>query len=186
MSFFSRLTDIVTCNLSEILANEEDPQAAIEQIIFEIQEGVAGAQRSLKTATKNATKIEQEIAEHTAEVERLGQQAVGALQQDDEAEARRLLMRKTEQGDLVAGLQHQLESAKNLVAHLTTTERALEARLHDAQRKQQQLLAGELDLEAEAGKGPATQSSAAEPVDSSRSQQIEDELTALKKQLGRG
>ena len=46
MSYFSTLTDIVTCNLSEILANEADPEAAIEQIIYEIQEGVSGALRA--------------------------------------------------------------------------------------------------------------------------------------------
>ncbi|HUG17554.1 MAG TPA: hypothetical protein VMM56_01155, partial [Planctomycetaceae bacterium] len=60
MSYFSRLTDIVTCNLSEILANEEDPKAAIEQIVYEIQEGVVGAERSLKTARNHVEKLELE------------------------------------------------------------------------------------------------------------------------------
>ena len=38
MSFFSRLTDIVTCNISQLLAQAEDPQAVIAEIIREIAE----------------------------------------------------------------------------------------------------------------------------------------------------
>ena len=45
MSYFSRLTDIVTCNLTELLAREADPAAALEGIIAEMQEGLAGAKR---------------------------------------------------------------------------------------------------------------------------------------------
>jgi phage shock protein A len=180
MSYFSRLTDIVTCNLSEILANEADPKAAIEQIVYEIQEGVVGAERSLKTARNNVEKIEREIAEHSSESERMAERAKRLLKEKDESGARKALVRKSEQLDLVAGLQQQLQSALNLVQHLTTMHRALEARLHDAQRKQNQLLTGELTIHME--------SLAEEPVlssiEPSRTQEIENELAALKKELG--
>jgi phage shock protein A len=181
MSYFSRLTDIVTCNLSEILAQEENPEEAIEQIIYEIQEGVAGALRSLKTAGNNADRLKQEIVTHTEQGEKLAQQAISAIENDQENAARELLVRKTEQFDLVAGLQQQLTSANNLVQHLTTTHRALEARLHDAQRKQQDLKDGVI------GNAGEVQPSAPENETSApdRNQQIEDELAALKKKLGK-
>ena len=181
MSYFSTLTDIVTCNLSEILANESDPEAAIEQIVYEIQEGVTGALRSLNTARIKVDNLEQDLAEHSQQAEKFAQQALEALEQDNEPDARKYLLRKSEQLDLVAGLEQQLGSANNLVAHLTTTHRALEARLHDAQRKQQELKTGILSEEAPVPV-PAEEN---EPIEPSRSQQIEDELAALKKQLGR-
>ena len=40
MSYFSRLTDIVTCNLSEILAKESDPATALKRIVAEMEEGL--------------------------------------------------------------------------------------------------------------------------------------------------
>lgn len=181
MSYFSTLTDIVTCNLSEILANETDPEAAVEQIIYEIQEGVAGALRSLGTARTKVDNLRQELAEHSREAEKFAQQAIQAVEQDNENDARKCLLRKTEQLDLVAGLEQQLTSANNLVSHLTTTHRALEARLHDAQRKQQELKSGTFQQEA-----PVSVPEQESPLESSRNQQIEDELAALKKQLGRG
>lgn len=179
MSYFSRLTDIVTCNLSEILANEEDPKAAIEQIVYEIQEGVAGAERSLKTARNHVEKLEQEIAEHTSESERMAERAKRLLQESDEDGARKALVRKSEQLDLVAGLEQQLQSANNLVQHLVTMHRALEARLHDAQRKQHQLLTGESTIMM----NPCEQESLS-PTEPSRTLEIENELAALKKELG--
>jgi phage shock protein A len=179
MSYFSRLTDIVTCNLSEILAKEADPVAALEQIVYEIQEGVAGAERSLKTARNNVEKLEREIAEHAAESERMAERAKRLLQENDDDGARRALVRKSEQLDLVAGLQQQRHAANNLVQHLTTMYRALEARLHDAQRKQHELLTGETSI--------ISPSSEAEPdltTEPSRTLEIENELAALKKELG--
>lgn len=180
MSYFSRLTDIVTCNLSEILAQEENPEEAIEQIIYEIHEGVAGALRSLKTAQTNVERLEREIQEHTDQAANLAEQAMSALENDNEDEARKLLLRKTEQLDLVAGIEQQISSANNLVQHLTTTHRALEARLHDAQRKKQELKDGVVG-EADAKPRNPTE----EVMETDRSQEIEDELAALKKKLGR-
>ena len=69
MTYFSRLSDIVTCNLNELVAREEDPQAAILSIIREIEAGVAGANRSVATATSNQQRIQAEIDEHLRQVE---------------------------------------------------------------------------------------------------------------------
>lgn len=171
MSYFSRLTDIVTCNLSEILEKEADPKAAIEQILYEIREGVAGAERSLKTARHNAESLEREIREHSAQANKWAEEAKEAVRRGDENAARRSLMRKSELSDLAAGLEQQIESAHNLVAHLTTMHRALEARLADAQRKQRELL------------GAAAEVSPNDTVELGRVREIEDELAALKKEL---
>ena len=61
MAFFSRLTDIVTCNLNEIIARADDPLAALDDVIREMEEGLAGARRSVATAQANSDRIEQEL-----------------------------------------------------------------------------------------------------------------------------
>ncbi len=179
MSYFSRLTDIVTCNLSEILAKEADPRAAIEQILFEIHEGVAGAERSLNTARKNSAAIAQEIADHRTQAERWAAQAREALVRGAEDAARKALVRKSEQTDLVAGLEQQLESARHLVEHLTTMHRALEARLADAHRKRKELLG-----EDATAASPSAEDSQERTADFGRYRDVEDELAALKRELG--
>ena len=107
MSYFSRLTDIVTCNLTHLLENADDPIQEIEQIIAEMKEGLAGANRSVKTATSNERAIQQELDEHQQQIFQWKEAAKNALALGDEAEARNSLVRKQEIEDLKAGLRSQ-------------------------------------------------------------------------------
>ena len=57
MPYFSRLTEIVTCNLTALLDGAENRQATLEEIIKEIQDGVTGAKRSVRTAENKVQKV---------------------------------------------------------------------------------------------------------------------------------
>lgn len=182
MSFFSRLTDIVTCNLTEILANESDPQAALQVIIDEMKEGLAGAERSMKTARGNEERLQTELSELANQVATWTERAKLALGKGNEAAARDALLRKSEVEDLIAGLKMEHARAAETTVQLQTTVRGLEARMADAQRKQKQLLTGSFgDTDAVQ---VASEPILNVPVDDSRSRQIDDELAELKKQLG--
>jgi phage shock protein A len=179
MSYFSRLTDIVTCSLSDILANEADPAMAIGQIIREMEEGRAGATRSVNTAAANAERIRKEIDEHASNAEFWTSEAKEQLQAGAEDQARLALIRRREVDDLVAGLDLQRKAALATQEHLTTTLHALEARLADARRRQQQLTTGE------AGEPEAVPSSGAvaTAANDSRAEEIERDLDALRREL---
>lgn len=170
MPFFSRLTDIVTCNLSSILAQAENPETALGEIIHEMQEGVAGAQRSVKTAGHNVARIESEIHTQREEAQRWLEEAKTALSSGADAQARMLLTRKHEVEDLIAGLEQQLQAAVSTRDHLQTTLHALEARLADARRRQ----AGGSETETTDVTGAT--------VDS-RQYRVDVELEALRQQL---
>lgn len=181
MNYFSRLTDIVTCSLTEILAKEADPATAIRRIIGEMEEGLAGAQRSVNTATANEERIRGELEEHAAQVDYWMSQAKSELQAGSEEAARTALIRKREIEDLIAGLEQQHQAAIATCEHLSTTLRALEARLAEARRKQQQL---ETESPPEA-KSTLSTSHPAAPVNDTRAEQIERELEALRRELGK-
>ncbi|MCA9055519.1 MAG: PspA/IM30 family protein [Planctomycetaceae bacterium] len=180
MPFFSRLTDIVTCNLTSILAAAEDPEAALREIIHEMEQGVAGAQRSMKTAGDNETRLRAEIDEQRRQGEYWVAQARQNLQADNEEQARLDLLRKHEADNLTAGLEMQLKAATATREHLTTTFHALEARLADARRRLDSLLAG--DDVAVSSDSPVHPRAAASS--SPRAMDVIDvELAALKRQL---
>ncbi|WP_171186266.1 PspA/IM30 family protein, partial [Alienimonas chondri] len=141
MPFFSRLTDIVTCSLSDLLAETDDPAAALAEIIAEMELGRAGAARSVATAAGTVGRLTREIEEQRAEAERWQAEAKRELSAGREAEARVALMRRREAADVIAGLEQELGSASELHRHLQTTARALEARLNDAKRKRAALAA---------------------------------------------
>ena len=139
MSYFSRLTDIVTCNLTELLARAEDPAAALQEIIAEMEEGLAGAQRCVNRALKSEQDLSDELADYRGQVSTWVDRARTALESNDEDSARDALLRKGELEDLMAGLEREHAAAVSTRESLATTLRALEARLSDARRRRHDL-----------------------------------------------
>ena len=174
MPYFSRLTDIVTCNLTELLKQADDPRATLDEVIREMEEGLAGAQRSVQTARRNEERLQAEYNEAQRESEHWQAEAMTALKSGDENAARMALYRKKEAHDLSAGLEQQVRVAHSTWEDLMTTYRALEARLAEAQRKSTELGGAEQK---------STSDSLAATARELRGQEVEDELAELKRQL---
>ncbi len=183
MSYFSRLTDIVTCSLTRLLSEADDPHAAIKEIVAEMEEGLAGAKRSVATATTNAAKLKEELSEHKKRIDHWTAKAKQELTDGNDNQARLALIRKKEIDDLVAGLQQQYAAAIATQEHLMTTQRALEARLAEAQRKQKEMDA-QSDGDGLADTAAADSSEDTATIDDARAQQIDEELEALRRELG--
>lgn len=182
MSYFSRLTDIVTCNLTEILTTSDDPITAISQVIGEMHEGLAGCERCVRRAERTADELQSELNEYAKQVSEWMEKAKTALAAGDEEAAREALLRKKEVEDLLAGLEREHRAAQATHESLKTTLRALEARISEARRRQSQMEAGG-DGEESTGED-AEVSELESTIEASRSQLIEDELAELRKQMG--
>lgn len=180
MSYFSRLTDIVTCNLTHLLEHAEDPQAAIAEIISEMREGLSGAQRSVSTASASEDRLKGEIDSHREQVEMWTVKAKELLVAGSEGEARQSLLRKREVEDLIAGLSQQHKAAVATREHLATMQRALEARLAEALRRQESLGIATIETEPNVPPYLVTSPSCGED----RHREVDAELEALKRELG--
>ena len=185
MTFFSRLTDIVTCNLTDLLRGEPAPVDALQQVIAEMEEGRTGARRSVATAAASADRLQAEIQDHRVRIGHWTDKARSELAAGREDLARLALVRRQELEDVVAGLDQQFAAAVATREHLSTTLRALEARLHEARRKLHDIETGRSgqpldtpDLE------PALDPAEVQRLDDSRARQIEAELAELKRSLG--
>jgi len=174
MPYFSRLTDIVTCNLTDLLDTSENPRSVLEEVIQEMEQGIAGAQRSVQTANNNRRKLELELEESNKQATQWEKAAIEQLNTGDENAARTSLYRKKEAADLVAGLEQQVQVAHSTYESLMTTYRALEARLSEANRKMTEL--GIISEET-------SQNSLRATAKQAREQEIEEELAALKIRL---
>jgi phage shock protein A len=139
MAYFNRLTDIVTCNLSSLLSRCENPEQSLEAIIAEMKEGVAGAERCVRTSIANVGRLEDEISEHRRSMGEWVLRAQENLRQNLEGSARECLQRKHEIEDLIAGLEQQLQAAVGTRDHLQTMLSALKARLSDGYRRLSEL-----------------------------------------------
>ncbi|MCA8989922.1 MAG: PspA/IM30 family protein [Planctomycetaceae bacterium] len=175
MPYFSRLTDIVTCSLTALLNESENPQETLSEIVKEMEHGLAGAQRSVETARKNQERLQSEATRAEEEARQFETEALDCLKVGDENGARTALYRKKEAADLAAGLDQQIAVARSTFEALMTTYRALEARLAEARRKQTEYGGADSTPDDDVLTAPARQL---------RKSEVEEELAILKKQLG--
>ncbi len=180
MPYFSRLTDIVTCNLTEILSAAVDPALTLREIMAEMHEGLAACRRSVRTSQGNHDRLSREIAVHREQAARWVADARTALSSGDEAAARECLTRKVELESLIAGLQPEQEAANSTCQRMLRIQKALEARYADASRR----LAGLTGSPAGVRLESETAVHAAAAAEQDRRSEVDAELEALRRQMG--
>jgi phage shock protein A len=180
MPHFSRLTDIVTCNLTEILQMSQDPAKTLQEIIQEMDEGLSACRRSVATSSGNYERLSKEISAHTEQVADWIQQARQSLAGGNEAAARAALTRKVELEGLIDGLKPEMDAAYSTFQHMLRIQRALEARQSDAARRLAEL-SGKEPMESVNSEQTVGDGSAASRQ---KSDEIDAALEALRKELG--
>src|SRR5262245_61924023 len=184
MSFFSRLSDIVSCRLDDLLADAHDAGTALGRMISEIEEGLAGARRSVQSAGAAEQRLQTELVERQGQAAFWGKNAREELAAGRENSARQSLLRKRETEDLAAGIQQQLAAATSTREHLSTTLRAIEARLAEAQRRQREFRESDTLLAApKRAEAPSSGTTSTAAVDRTRAAEIDAELEALRREM---
>ncbi|MCH2201066.1 MAG: PspA/IM30 family protein [Fuerstiella sp.] len=180
MPYFTRLTDIVTCSLTEILDGTTDPEGTLREVIQEMEEGLSGARRSAQTADSNRVRIQRDIDEHHAQTDQWANQARLALEAGREDDARNALTRKLELEDLLGGLRPELDAAAKTHEHMLRIQKALEVRHSEALRRLSEVTGSPAGIQPESE--PAVHTVAQSQLE--RQNEVEAELEALRKQLG--
>ncbi|MCH2210203.1 MAG: PspA/IM30 family protein [Fuerstiella sp.] len=179
MPYFTRLTDIVTCSLTEILDGAENPEITLREVIQEMEQGLSGAQRSAQTADRNRVRIQRDIDEHNAQIEQWVSRARQALESGREDDARDALTRKVELEDLLNGLRPELDAAAKTHEHMLRIQKALEARHSEALRRMNDVTGSPAGIHQESG----TTVHAVARSQLARQHEVEAELKALRRQL---
>lgn len=180
MPYFTRLTDIITCSLTEILDDCADPESILRDVIREMEEGLAGARRSVRSSDGNRSRIREEIEQHEAQMRKWVERAKQSLADNNENAAREALTRKVELEDLLDGLRPELEAAESTFQHMLRIRKALEARHSEAMRRLSEMTGHEepVRLESETAVHATSQSQ------QEKQDEVEAELAELRRQLG--
>ena len=179
MPHFSRLTDIITCSLTEILDAAADPAATLQEIIGEMNEGLAACRRNVRTSSSNGERMMREIADYETQIIVWKGRAKQNLADDDEDAARNSLRRKVEIEDLIAGLRPELDAAMAASQHMLRIQKALEARHSEALRKLKEFTGQSYVNPLESETAVLSASAATQK----RSSVVEAELEALRREL---
>ena len=149
MNILDRIGTIIRSNINELLTRAEDPEKIINQTLIDMRQAQYDARMEVARTIAEGKKLERDVKSHESEAAEWLKKAEAALNQDREDLAREALRRKKSAEDLAGGLQEQLETHNEIVEKLKTQLRALDAKISEAERKRQILIARQKRAEAQ-------------------------------------
>jgi phage shock protein A len=149
VSIFSRVSDILNANVSDMLDRAEDPEKMVKMLIFEMEEQIATAREGIAKAIAGEKKLEANLKKNRGSADEWHAKAEAAVARDDEDLARKCLARKKEHERIADSLQPQWESARKTSDVLKSDLRRMEEKLDEAIRRRDSLIARQMAAEAQ-------------------------------------
>src|SRR6202167_4636970 len=149
MGVFSRLAQLITSNLNDLISRSEDPEKMLNQVVLDMNNQLVEAKKqvaaSIADEKRLAKQAEQEVA-NAAEWERRAMMALGA---GNEVLAKEALARKREHDELANTFKDQWTKQKTAVDQLKKALRLLNDKIEEAKRKRNVLIARKKRAEAQ-------------------------------------
>jgi phage shock protein A len=149
VSIFTRVSDIINANVSDMLDRAEDPEKMVKMLIFEMEEQIATAREGVAKAIAGEKKLEANLQKNRSSADEWFAKAEAAVARDDEQLARKCLARKKEHERIADSLQPQWESARRTSDVLKSDLRRMEEKLDEAIRRRDSLIARQMAAEAQ-------------------------------------
>jgi phage shock protein A len=149
MGIFERIGLIIRSNINDLLTRAEDPEKIINQTIMDMHQAQYEARMEVAQAIAEGKKLERDYQANQREAHSWLEKAEQAIKAGREDLAREALRRKKAAEDLAGGLKEQLDSHNLMVERLKTQLRALDAKIGEAERKRQLLIARQKRAQAQ-------------------------------------
>jgi phage shock protein A len=141
MGVFERIGRIIRSNISDLLDKAEDPERILQQIMDDMQQDLREAKLHVAAAIRDQKKLETQYHENLDMAERWERKAISAVESGDDALAKEALRRKKTYEQLAKGYKEQLKEQSESVQLLKTSLLALEAKIEEARRRKDLLIA---------------------------------------------
>ncbi|MCR9296283.1 MAG: PspA/IM30 family protein [bacterium] len=149
MGIFSRVSDIINANVSDMLDRAEDPEKMVKLLIYEMEEQIGKAREGVTKAVAGEKQLEANLNKNRTLAAEWEGKAGNALEHGDEDLARKCLARKKEHERIADQLQPQWEKARQTSDVLRSDLRRLEEKLEEAIRRRDSLIARQMAAEAQ-------------------------------------
>jgi phage shock protein A len=149
MGIFGRISDIVKSNVNELIDKAEDPAKMMDQMIRDMQEQLREAKIEVAKAIADEKRLEQQLKQNQSQSKNWESKAMLALKKGDERLATEALKQKKTYEQLATSIQPQWEQQNSLSSKLKDSLRALEAKIDEARRKKEILIARQKRAEAQ-------------------------------------
>ena len=149
MGVFDRISRMIRSNISGLLDKVEDPERVLQQIVMDMQQDLKEAKQQVVAAIRDQRKLETKYQETLAMVDRCEKQAVAAVEAGNDGLAKEALKRKRTAQQLAQNYKGQLDEQSESVQSLKTSLTALQAKIEEARRRKDLLIARQKRVEAQ-------------------------------------
>lgn len=149
MGVFSRLSTLVRSNINDLISRAEDPEKILNQLIVDMREQLVEAKKQVAVSIADEKKLKKQYdneAHLAREWEKKAMMAVRAGRDDLAMEA---LTRKDQHAALSEEYRKQYEAQKAAADQLRAALRQLHAKIEEAKRKKDLLIARQRRAEAQ-------------------------------------
>lgn len=141
MSILTRFKDIMSSNINALLDKAEDPEKMIDQYLRNLNRDLGNVKAETASVMAEEQRASRLVAECEADIEKMENYAVRALEADNEADARQFLERKANLTEKLQDLQTAQQLASSNAAQMKQMHDKLVADINDLNSRKNMLKA---------------------------------------------
>ena len=149
MGIFSRLGTLIKSNLNDLISKAEDPEKMLNQVLVDMRNQLIEAKKQVAVAIADEKRLKKQLDQEVATAQEWERKAMLAVRAGDDGLAKEALVRKQEHEGLAGQYQQQWDQQRDAVEKLKDALRALNAKIEEAQRKKNILIARAKRAEAQ-------------------------------------
>ena len=148
MGIFSRLGSLLKSNINDLISRSEDPEKMLNQVIVDMNQQLVEAKKQVAVAIADEKRLNKQFAAEATKAQEWEKKAMLAVRSSDDELAKQALLRKKEHDGIALQYQEQWQRQKQLTDQLKTALKALSAKIGEAERKKNVLVARKRRAEA--------------------------------------
>lgn len=149
MSLLERVTTLVRANLNDVLDRAEDPEKMIKQILLDMQNQLIQVKTQVAASIADEQKLYQRYLQNQEESDKWQRKAELAVNKGEDDLAKEALTRFNSYKSVADGFKAQYDEQKQQVEVLKNALEKLQAKIDEAERKKDLLIARSRRAEAE-------------------------------------
>ncbi len=149
MSIFAKFSTLLRSNINDLIARAENPEKMLNQIILDMREQLTRAKQEVAVAIADERKLKAQAEEEAKQAQEWERRAMLAVREDRDDLAKQALLRQQEYGERAHSLYETWQRQAEETERLKDSLRQLNAKIEEARRKKNLLVAKQKRAEAQ-------------------------------------
>jgi phage shock protein A len=149
MGILERIRTVLKANINALISKAEDPEKMLNQLVIDMNENLIEAKKQVASSIADEKKLERQMLENKGQADEWERKAMLAVKAGKDDLAKEALLRKQEYEGYADSFQKEYDSQHASVEQLKDALRQLQAKIEEAGRKKNLLIARAKRAEAQ-------------------------------------